>query len=206
MMNAKKIMAVISIMAPLLYASVLLIVGFFHPNYNHITQFMSELGALQAPNAIIMNVFGLGLLGLNLIVFAYALHKALNHGNGSKVGPILVAITGIFLILVAVFPCDVGCVNTSFSGEIHNISGTLPAITIVIALFALNARMKKDPTWKKYSTFTVGITAVTALAVLLYIWGAPDQIVGLVQRAVIGFPLFWMEIVAIKLFKMSSVN
>jgi len=64
----KKFLVICGIIAPLLFTIQLIIIGNYHPNYNHITQYLSELGAVNAPYANIKNT-GLSIIGILIQVY-----------------------------------------------------------------------------------------------------------------------------------------
>lgn len=66
-----RLLAICGIIGPILYTSVLIIVGLLRPGYNHVTQYMSELDEVGGPNAIIMNIAGFTMLGLLMVAFAF---------------------------------------------------------------------------------------------------------------------------------------
>ena len=106
--STQRLLAICGIIGPISYAIVVIILGFLQPGYSHVTQSMSELGEVGAPNAIIMNTAGFPLLGLLMIAFAFGLHRGISEGKGSKIGPALVALSGAALVITAIFTCDPG--------------------------------------------------------------------------------------------------
>ena len=76
--------------APLLFASVIVVAGSLRPAYSHISQFMSDLG--YGPNAILQNLNFI-LTGMLVAAFSYGLHKG--HPPGSRKGPAFVTAFGL---------------------------------------------------------------------------------------------------------------
>ncbi len=70
-MEKTKLLAFCGIIEPIIYAIVLIVLGFLEPEYNHLTDFMSELGAVGAANALAMNLFGFALLGFLIVFFCF---------------------------------------------------------------------------------------------------------------------------------------
>ena len=94
-------LAVCGALAPLLFASIVLVAGSLRPAYSHISQFISELG--YGPNAIVQNL-NFVLTGMLVAAFSYGLHKGLPAG--SRKGPAFLTAFGIGLIGAGVFPGD----------------------------------------------------------------------------------------------------
>jgi len=54
------------IVGPTTYAIVLTALGVLWPGYNPVRQYMSELGAVDAPHAFVMNILGFQVLGISM--------------------------------------------------------------------------------------------------------------------------------------------
>lgn len=146
----------------------LITLGLFRPGYNHVTQIMSELGEVGAPNAIIMNTAGFILLGLLMISFAFGLDRGISEGEGSKIGPALVAVSGAWLVLLGIFPCDPGCVNESFVGITHEVFAIMHAFAMIFAPLAIAQRLKKDSRWQGYLYYSLATGVVGAVIASVY--------------------------------------
>jgi len=69
----KKYLVICGIIGPIMFTIVLITLGFLHPEYNHITQYISELGATNAPYAGIINT-GLFFVGILIAFFSIGLY------------------------------------------------------------------------------------------------------------------------------------
>ena len=132
-----RLLAFCGIVGPIQFIVVILVFGLLQPGYDPTRQYMSELGAVGAPNAIafIMPEF---LLGLMMIAFAFGLHRGISEGKSSKFVPLLIAVSGVGWLGASIFRCDVGCVNVSVSGTMHGIFGIFAVPPLLIA-----------PTWTR---------------------------------------------------------
>ena len=202
--RTQRLLAICGIIGPIVYTIVLVTLGSLQPDYNHITQTMSELGAVDAPYAIVMNTAGLPLLGLLIIAFAIALNRGIRDGINSKIGPTLVAVSGAALVMTGIFPCDPGCVNVSIVGTLHSIFAMVAAFAMILALLSISQRLKKDRQWQGYTIYSL-ITLVVALSLsAVYGLNILEPWSGALQRASMGVLLLWMEVVAIKLVRLSK--
>jgi len=198
-----RLLAICGVIGPVIYAIVVLTLGLLRPGYNPVTQSMSEFGEVGAPNAIVMNAAGFILLGLLMIAFTFGLHRGISKGKGSKIGPALLAVTGVGLVGAGIFPCDPGCVDESLIGIVHSIFSTISAFAGIFAPFAISRRLKKDSLWQGYWAYSV-VTGVMALGVsavygleILELWK------GALQRVSMGIHLLWIEVMAIRLLRLS---
>ena len=69
-----RILAVCGIVGPLTYAIVLTVLGVLWSGYNPVHQYMSELGAVDAPHAFVMNFLGFQLLGISMVALGLGLY------------------------------------------------------------------------------------------------------------------------------------
>lgn len=201
--STQRLLAICGIIGPIFYTIVVITLGLLQPSYNHFTQSMSELGAVGAPNAITMNIAGFILLGLLMIAFAFGLHHGISDGKGSKIGPALVAVSGAALVMTGIFPCDPGCVDVSMVGITHSIFAMIAALAMILAPLSIFQRLKKDSRWQGYLVYSL-VTVVVALALsAVYGFNVFEPWKGALQRVSMGVPLLWVEVMAIRLLRLS---
>jgi hypothetical membrane protein len=197
--TSQRLLFLSGILGPPIYALFVLIGGLLTPGYSHVTQSMSELGETGGSHAWIMNT-GFLLLGLFLLVFAFALHYGIC--DGSRIGPFLMAVTGVCMVMVAGFHCDPGCIDVTLTGKLHSIVATISAIAMIAAILIISYRLQKDERLKGYSEFTVIIGIVAGIISLLLFSAAFEGYAGAIQRISMGIPLIWVEVMAVKLFRL----
>ncbi len=191
------VLASCGIAAAVLETSIVLVLGLLRPGYDHLTQLISELGEVGAPNAIVMDVAGFFLYGLLLVVFAFGLHRGT---GGLKVGPALVALGGIGPMGAAFFPCSPGC---AFATSTSHYVASLPGLALSLAPFGFWWGLRKDAQWPKYGSYSLvtGTGAILILAVTAS--GAFGPWEGLGQRLLFAVLLLWIVIMAIHLIRLS---
>ena len=201
--STQRLLAICGIIGPILYAIVVIILGFLQPGYSHVTQSMSELGEVGAPNAIIINTAGFPLLGLLMIAFSFGLHRGISEGKGSKIGPALVALSGAALVITGIFTCDPGCVDVSMVGITHSVFAMISAFAMILAPLALCSRLNRDRLWQGYLYYSLATVIVAGLISAVYGFGVFEPWTGVLQRASMGIALLWMEVMAIRLLRLS---
>ncbi|MDD2777281.1 MAG: DUF998 domain-containing protein [Methanocellales archaeon] len=199
--RVQRMLAICGIVGPILYTIVLIAIGLLRPGYNHLKQFMSELGEVGGPNAIIMNTIGFMLLGVLMIAFSLGLHRGIKEG--SKIGPALIAISGVGWITVGLFHVDPNTVNASLKAMLHVIGAMLVGLGFSTAPFAIARRSRKDHRWVSYRPYSLATGLLTAILGLVFIFGGIEGWMGALQRMVIGVPLLWIEVMAIRLLRLS---
>ncbi len=204
--NAQKLLAVCGIAAPIIFAILMIVAGFLYEGYSHATQALSELGGVEAQYPIVQNA-NFFVFGILTVAFAFGLHRGIGDGQGSRLGPILVGIFGIITVAQAFLPCDPGCDFKSLIGALHNLTGLNSFLALCVGILVTSRRLKGDPNWQSYRGYSL-ITGVAAL-VSLVAWigiskaAGVDAVNGVLQRVFIGIVFLWIEVVAIRLFRLS---
>ncbi|HSB00834.1 MAG TPA: DUF998 domain-containing protein, partial [Anaerolineales bacterium] len=91
----KKVLATCGVLAPVIFAVVLIIFSLFTPGYSNLTNAVSELGTVGAPYALVWNIVGFVFVGLLIVAFAWGLHLDLLRSTGATIVPLLIGISGI---------------------------------------------------------------------------------------------------------------
>lgn len=144
---------------------------------------LGPYGWLQVVNFVVS--------GALLAVFGVGLHRGVSQGRGSKVGPALLAVSGVAMMLLG-FKTD-----PTLDGEprtphgwAHDVAFVLFAISFVAALFFLWRRMIKDAAWRTHGRYTLlaGMLAMLSLA-----------LPGVRFYAFLAVALVWIEATALRL-------
>lgn len=199
--SIQRMLAICGIVGPILYTIVLIIIGLLRPGYNHLTQPMSELGEVGGPNAIIMNTVGFMLLGVLIIAFAFGLHRGINEG--SKIGPALIAMSGAGWIAVGLFHVEPNSMDVSLTGMLHVSGAMIVGLGFSIAPFAIARRSRKDYRWASYRPYSLATGMLTTILGLIFIFVRIEGWIGALQRIAVGVPLLWIEVIAIRLLRLS---
>ncbi|MEE8323428.1 MAG: DUF998 domain-containing protein, partial [Candidatus Bathyarchaeia archaeon] len=191
------------IIAPIIFAIIVMIAGLLRPDYSHLINFVSELGAVGAPNAIIQRI-NFVLVGILIVGFTFGLHRGIGDGKGSIIGPLLFAIFGLSAVVSGIFSTD-PIQPGSFSDIMHSMSSAIGSMAAIFGFFIISIRLEQDILWERYRYFSI-VIAFVAIVVsvvgtgLLSVLGAP----GLAQRLFMAVLFLWIEVMAIRLFQISG--
>lgn len=206
------------VVGPLLFIAVFLIEGLTRPGYSAWRNFVSQLAT--GPGGWVQTVNFL-VCGTLVLVFAFALRRALTGSRGSIGAPVLTGLFATALLVAGTFatdpalgyPAGAPIVHTAH-GMIHGLAGLaaftlLPAAAFVMAWhFAANPAERR---WARYSA------AIGALVIVCFIAGnvfstldatgtlhnAPT---GFVQRIAIIGGWTWIAMVAQHLTSVSQLR
>lgn len=201
----QRFLAICGIIAPIIFTIILMIASLLRSDYSHLINFVSELGAVGAPYAIIQRI-NFVLTGILIVAFTFGLHRGIGDGKGSIIGPLLVAIFGLSSVMSGIFSTDT-IQPGSFSDIMHSMSSAIGSVAAIIAFFIISERLEKDILWRPYQSFSIVIAIVAIIvsvvgAGILGAVGTP----GLGQRLFLAVLFLWIEVMAIRLFQISSIS
>ena len=174
------------------------------PGYNHVSQFISELGARGAPYEMLVRFAGFLPAGLLLLAFIALAFREIPRSRSVSLSLFGLALYAAGYLVAAAFPCDAGCrpVEPSASQLIHNAGGLLGYLVAPAFLFTL-ARAARS--WPGAARLTVAGYAASAVALVAVLTLSPSSdIAGLSQRALELAVLGWVSLLGIYLAKQSK--
>jgi hypothetical membrane protein len=191
--GTQRILAVCGIIAPILYVMLIIVEGLLRPGYSQVSQAMSELGQNGTPNATLQDA-NFVIDGILLIALAVGLHKGINQGAGSRIGPALMAVFGSANILVGtLFPLP---------SPFHMPVGVIGFVAMIIAIFAFSRRARRDNQWHGYGSYSLA-TGVLSVAIFVFIILTGQGILaawfGLLQRIFAAPLLLWIGVMSMRL-------
>jgi len=120
------------------------VLGFMWPDYSAAKNYLSELGAIDAPHAYWMNFFGFVPLSILWAISLLMLLRIPPKGVTLTLGVLLLIGTSISYMGAAIFPCDTGCpLEGSQRQFMHNAIGVIGYITAPPGLALLGAHYMK---------------------------------------------------------------
>jgi hypothetical membrane protein len=176
-----------------------------HPEYSQKLDFISELGAPDAPFPAVMNLFGIAFVGILLFVFSVSLRRAQPPGPLCIAGSLLLAISGVAFVAVGLLPCDKpGCSLEAPSAIMqgHLVAGLLAMVTQAMAPLAFGLRLFSGtgPRWYAVTSLTLGLVALLALFLL---FGTEMRLLGpgIAQKAFQFSADIWVFVSALLLLR-----
>ena len=174
------------ILSVLLFLSGVLLpelIGFLSFDYNSMSNYLSELGAVGAEYSRIINYFGFVPTAFSALIITLLLQSKFSNTRLSRIGILLVG-SGVFIGYFGafIFPCDYGCpTEGSFSQNMHNNLGLIYYLIIPVGLFVLGIGLRKEPMIIN-SSISFGATFVFLLAFFMMLNPSQIDLLGLWQR------------------------
>lgn len=156
-------------------------------------------GAPNKPllNTLLITDYVLGIL------FPIGLHRGINEGKGSKVGPAFLIIVSVLSLFTIFFPQDPGGEPVTFAGTVHVVLLILMVSLSLGAFLAFWRRLKSDSLWSGYDRYSL-VTFIIAVPLgVISAFSLNSPYVGLLQRISVAVILQWGFFMSIKLFRLS---
>jgi hypothetical membrane protein len=189
---------------PVFYLVLVTVLGMLWDGYNPIRDTQSELGAVDSPYRLVMNLVGFMGLGVSILAFAAAYHLLLASSSAKLLATGLLVLAGVGMVVVGFYPCDAGCVDVTVTGRLHSLFSMpgavgLPAAAMVSAL-AFRRDGRFGMAWQVVSFWLGLATLVSGPLIAAELVGGVN---GLLQRAAMWAPLGWMTAVSIRLYQLA---
>lgn len=210
MVAVMRTLAWAGILAPLLRLGLIGVLGALHPGYSQSRDFISELGAPDAPYADLMNFAGIAAVGAFLVLFTLPLRRSQPPGPLRTLGTLLLAISGIAFMAVGLLPCDQpGCAIElpSRSMQAHVLAGLIAMTTQSLAVLAFGLRLVAGSgiRWYAAASLVLGSIAVLALATL-FGSGLRIPMPGLAQKTMQVSADLWVLLSAVLVLRSSRTG
>lgn len=175
------IVPVVGLLATVSFVGAVIWGGLAYPGYDHLRQFISELGATGAVTAPVMNAAFMGSSAL-ICLFWIGAAIVLPRTVATLVGCGLSVLNGVSLFLAGAYACDDGCtrVDQTSAAVLHDIFGGLGYLAAILGTAVLALASTRWPGARGMRI--LGLTC--ALAGLIGLGGivAEVDVKGLYQR------------------------
>lgn len=188
--------ALAGVVLPVWFLGASLVFGALRPGYAPLRDAISELGEKGAPNALVWNIGGFGIVALLYGLYAIALHAGFGSGWLFRLG----VLQAIFIAAGASLNCDPGC------PPVPQTTTMLGHMIVGLAYFAINTVLplvgwrtfRHRPEWRPYARPSL---AAGVILVGFFFIGPilGEDRVGAWQRAVLVIAYAWQVAVALHL-------
>jgi hypothetical protein len=196
-----RVYGICGIVSAILLTAVWILGDFLRPGFSSVSQAISELIETGAPNKMLLDIMLLFFHGL-VIPFAYGLHKGIDNGSGSKLGPLLLAGAGILgLTITAFFPCDPGCEPVTIRGIMHIFIAIPMGFMVLFAILAFSRRFKRSENWARYANYSLITFFIGFVLGILAVVFAKSGYGGIIERLISASYQQWYIVMGIALIR-----
>lgn len=180
-----------------------------YPEYSHLNQALSELGAVDAPTHLISPLINNFPLGILFTLFGVSVLQTFRDSTPAKVTGVLIVVHGVMSIAAGFFSCDAECnpESPSISQVVHNLAGLIMFLSLVVASGIWIYLSKRLLASNKLAWFSLLCTLV-AVGVLIPMVLAiqSGSGFGVYQRINYGASVVWVAGLACFLFRRNSAK
>jgi hypothetical membrane protein len=199
-----RVLALGGVTGPVVFALVTIVAAAFRPDYSHLTNTISELGAAGTPYAAFMNYAGFVPAGLMLAIFGIALAGLLPRHRLTIAAAVLVTLFGSGLAVAGVISCDPGCPQTGGSRDqfVHDGIGPFMTVCLIVGTAILGIHFRRLPPWRHLAIYSL-LTSGLALLLLAALIGSLESrtLTGLWQRLLLTSLLLWCAVIALRAYR-----
>ncbi len=189
-MRIRKKAALSGLAAPLVFACALVTFGYLNADFDFFNDFVSELGATGAPNALGWNLLGFATVGVLLTVFGLAYGKVIQD----RPTGVLLAFFGFGFGLTAL-PTNLETTDTPLA-KAHVIAICLALACWLLGLARMSANQRLDPRIRVRAKVAAILIVIPIIGFTLGFWSMP-----LTHRLVFLVVFGWTSLTAAGLLR-----
>jgi hypothetical membrane protein len=190
------------IIGPLLWLSLIAVAGAMRPEFNHITQYISELGERGSSTEFMMRFAAFEFTGVLYLCFATTLPGIIQDGWRSALAATLIGFDGLGRIGAGVFACDPGCGGFSSSQELHRLFATIGFLSGVLAAIAWGVTFRRHILLQGLVWYSVVSGILALFFLILMSWDRnPVNAPGLFEHLATGVLSLWVMVFATRLMR-----
>jgi hypothetical membrane protein len=202
-----RLYAICGVIAPIFFVMMVVVEGFLVTGYSHMTQQVSDLGAytLYGSYALLQNL-NFCVFGILVIALAMGLRQQL---PASRIMTTSLALCGTLFFLIGFFPDQ----PTPWPAVAHYLLAQLSGLSIFVSEFFAWRRLRRpaageEDAWTSYGAFSLASLVLAIISFLVFaIFGQPGSpVTGLLQRVMGFFILLWIEVMALRLFRLAKMQ
>lgn len=193
--------ALAGIIGPIIFWMVVFVLGFLTPGYSPVADYISTLGEVGAPYAIVQQLNFL-VLGGSILALALGLYRFIPAEGRPRLGIVLLGTLGVGIILAGVFPQN-SADPASMTNLIHETVAIGGFIAGIVGITLLGRQLDRDERWARHRFTTLG-TFILLVVPFLGVAFSPESIVGLIQRLFVAVLSGWVVYHSFRLHQLSK--
>lgn len=193
------------LVAPILWAAMIVITGELRPGFDHVAQYISELGERGSSTEFPMRYGGFVTTGLMHVGYALAFYITVNRATQRSrltlLVALLIALNGLGRIGAGIFACEPGCAAPDvLSQRLHSQSATIAFLAIAGAALLGAILFRSARRLRSLSAYSLvsGGAGLIFLA-LMSASEATHAYTGLYERLASGVLTLWIFVTALRL-------
>lgn len=198
------------LVAPLLWAAVIVTAGELRPGFDQVSQYISELGERGSATEVFMRYAGFVATGCLHIGYAAAFQATMirvaDRRRLTLLVAVLIGLNGVGRIGAGIFSCEPGCIGPEILAQrLHSWSATIAFLSIAGAAILATILFRAVLQWRALAVYSFA----SGCAGLIFLWlmssGESTQaFVGLYERLASGVLTLWVFVTAWQLWRLGG--
>ena len=138
-------------------------------------------------------------LGLASVALAVGLRQSLSPSGMGRAGVILLALFGVSIVVVGIFPTNAEGAPSTTSGLVHSFAFVLACFCLIPALILLPLQFRQDDRWRSFTLPSMTLALLVLATFIGFIAASGTEITGLSQRVFVGSFMVWLLTAAVRL-------
>ena len=203
------ILAISGIVGPILFVTVLSILGILRPGYSALMEPASNLGVGWNLDWVMNTNFAISgvLLVASTVGFYSAIRRTLPISRSLKVGLAFLFVSGASLAIESFNQTDIpGFPPKTIHGAIHDVAFFCIFFSLVFGPIIVGRWLKNFGAWRRFGLYSI-LTGIVTLGLILMLFFASANFPvppGLNQRILVAFALGWYVVLGSKLLTISK--
>jgi hypothetical membrane protein len=197
-----RILALAGLASPLVLAIATIAIAAGRPDYSHLRNTISELGAVGRPGAVLMRFAGNATAGALAALAAVPLSRSLGPGGFARAGAVALALAGAAIVGTAIFPWT-GAANdlSSASSKLHLVFALAGFLLLALNPLLFGLQLRRTPDSRGLFMFSMACAALTFVFAFLLAW---PPYLGATQRAALVSFYLWLVVVSWRAWRSSA--
>lgn len=195
-------LALLGAVGPVVWWLLVVVNGAVTPGYSHVGDFISTLGAVGAPYAVVQQV-NFAVFGAAAAALAVGVHRYFGDGRRPRVGTLLLVVFAVGVFLSGPFQSN-PAVPDSRTEFLHNLVGTIAFLGVVVAIPLVSRRLDADDRWPRYPYETVWTAVVVVATFAVFMATIESAWLGLTQRLFVGAVSLWLAGQSYRLYRLAT--
>ena len=191
------------VFALILMMVIIIIVGQITPDYNPISDTISQMGTPNSLYSIVLNS-GYVIYGILMSGAAYGIYIRLRYTDMAKTLAILMGIHAIGSILLAVFPDSPDFPGKHLTDDIfHNTFSAISYSALLIGILVLTRIARQERALKVVAMLGLAVVTINLSLPAVTMFGPFEPVSGLLQRLLITSSFIWLSLTFLLLYTKS---
>lgn len=194
-------LAIAGVAGPIVSWIVMVGLGVLTPGYSPVDDYISTLGAVGAPYAVVQQV-NFVLFGATILAFGLGIHRYFGDGGRPRAGTVFIGLLGLGVLLAGPFQSDPTAPESTMN-VLHDLVSSVGFVAAVLAVGLVSRRLDADARWPRFR-FETPVTVAIVLATFIAFGITIDAAwVGATQRLMVGAVSLWVVGQSLRLYRLA---